>query len=73
MTNKYFVFENGHRIKKPKLDIVCKQKIRIGHQKYITVAIKTTFLNSDFKMQSIDPLHMYVNFIVLTRVKKTAG
>ena len=35
---------------KPKVDVACKQKIRICHKKCITVAITKTFLNSDYKM-----------------------
>ena len=35
---------------KSKVDIACKQKIRICYKKYINVPITKTFLNSDYKM-----------------------
>ena len=38
--NKNFSFKNGLRVKNYKVDIACKQKIRIYHKKYIAVPIK---------------------------------
>ena len=43
MANKNFSFKNGLRVKKSKVDIACKQKIRIYHKKYIAVSIKKHF------------------------------
>ena len=57
MTNKNFSFENCLRVKIFKVDIACKQIIRIGHKKY-NCTDKKTFLNSDYKMKSIAPLRM---------------